>query len=119
MPQEPYRSIYRSGVVRIGDYRCQAHDAGRSGEECNIVAGIALVRRWLVVKHLGPERVVADVGSAVFFNPGEPYRVSHPAGCGDRCTVFHLSDPVLREVLREIDPAGAERESRVFSRTGT
>ncbi len=118
MPQHgPFRTLFKSAVACIGDYRCQACDPGRGPEECNTVPGIALVRRGSFVKHLGSRRVVVDAGSAVFFNAWESYRVSHPAGCGDRCSVFHLSDSVLREVLSATDPAAADREFRVFSRT--
>jgi AraC family transcriptional regulator len=49
--------------------------------------------RGIFMKHhaCGGEILVAT-GSALFFNAGEPYRISHPTGCGDDCLVIEVPE---------------------------
>jgi transcriptional regulator GlxA family with amidase domain len=53
----------------------------------------------------------------LFFNRGEPYRVSHPAQGGDDCTVISLPPEVLRDVAKKIHPRAADREQMRFDVT--
>jgi len=58
--------------------------------------------------------VTADVNQAVFFSKGLSYRVSHPAECGDRGTVFIPSPRVLNDIVRELDPSVDDVQSDRF-----
>jgi AraC-like DNA-binding protein len=42
---------------------------------------------------------VADRCLALYFRAGEPYRVSHPAGCGDDCLSIELAPQTLRDIF--------------------
>src|SRR4029079_12955877 len=65
-------------------------------------------------KHFGTRSVTADVNQAVFFSKNSTYRVSHPADCGDRGTVFSVSSRVLNDIVRELDPAIDEQPDQPF-----
>lgn len=58
--------------------------------------------------------MVADAGRAVFFRRDVPYRVSHPDGHGDRCTVLRYSRDVLRDAVGAYDPQAAEQSGSFF-----
>jgi hypothetical protein len=69
---------------------------------------IAFPCRGVWVSHRGRERVVAEPG-VCFFPRGLAYRASHPHGCGDVNTGVVLHTGTLREIVREHDPAAADR----------
>ena len=71
----------------------------------------------MFVKHVGRRQTVADPNHVLFFNAGEPYRVSHPVPGGDDCTCFVFSDEALAEVLGRYDPAVRDRPERPFPLT--
>lgn len=96
--------LYESECVTIGDWRCAGHDRGTPAEEASTAYEIALVRRGVFQKQVRGERLIADAGCAVFFDEGEPYRVTHPAG-GDACTTIRLRGGVLHDWLAARDPS--------------
>ena len=49
-----------------------------------------------------------------YFSKGSTYRISHPAECGDRGTVFIASPRVLCDIIRELDPSIDDRPDRPF-----
>ncbi len=99
------RSLYDSPLVSVRDYRCRAGRGGPAGEEHSGGNDIVLMRRGAFCMHIGQQSVTADVNQTMFFTKGSTYRVSHPADCGDRGTVFTPSPRVLNDILRELDPA--------------
>jgi hypothetical protein len=72
------------------------------------------MRHGAFCKHFGSRSVTADVNQVVFFSEGSTYRVSHPADCGDRGTVFAPSPRVLEDIIREFDPSVDDRPKRSF-----
>ena len=58
--------------------------------------------------------MTADVNQALFFSRDSTYRVSHPADCGDRGTVFTVSPRVLNDIVRELDPSVDEHPEQPF-----
>jgi hypothetical protein len=50
----------------------------------------------------------------VFFSRESTYRVSHPAECGDRGTVFTVSPRVLNDIVRELDPSIDDHPDQPF-----
>jgi AraC-like DNA-binding protein len=72
------------------------------------------MRHGVFCKHFGRRSVTADVDQAVFFSKGSTYRVSHPADCGDRGTVFTPSPRVLNDIVREFDPSVDDRPDQPF-----
>ncbi len=112
-----WRLVYESPTASVGDVRCRAHDPGRGGEEASIRHTIVFPRAGVFVRHVRGETVVGDANQVLFFQAGEPYRVSHPVGCGDRCTSIALSGGVLGELLTEHDPGAMELRAGPFRHT--
>jgi AraC-like DNA-binding protein len=96
--------------VTISDYRCRAHPHPDGPEEVNDSHSVVFVRRGLFRRNDGRSALTADANRVIFFNPGRPYRVSHPIAGGDDCTVFALSAARARELVGAGDPRAAERE---------
>jgi AraC-like DNA-binding protein len=109
-----FRPLYDSSVVSVRDYDCRAGRHGPAAEEHSGSNNIVLLRRGAFCKHFGRRGVTADVNQAVFFSKGSTYRVSHPADCGDRGTIFVPAPRVLADVLRELDPSSDDRPERPF-----
>jgi AraC-like DNA-binding protein len=117
MPRRPepsltFRTLHASPLLGVQEYRCRACRGGPAAEEYSESNHIVLMRRGAFCKHVGRRSVAADVNQAVFFARGSTYRVSHPADCGDRGTIFVLSPRVLEDVIRELDPSVEERPDR-------
>lgn len=109
-----YTTLHQCGLVSVQDYVCRASAGGPSGEEEHRRNSVVLLRHGAFRQHFGRTSVVADVNQAVFFTKGSTPRVSHPADCGDRGTVFAISPEVLHEIVRELDPSVDERPERPF-----
>jgi len=116
LPEEPltFRLLYDGPIVSVRDYCCHACRGGPAAEEHSGRNEIVLMRLGAFCKHFGPRSVTADVNQAVFFSKGSTYRVSHPADCGDRGTVFFPSPRVLNDIIRELDPSIDDRPERPF-----
>lgn len=120
MPEAPpdipitYSTLYESPLLSVHDYRCSLGLGGPAGEEESANDSIVLMRHGAFCKHFGRQAVTANVNQAAFFAAGSTYRVSHPTDCGDRGTVFEISQRVLREIVRELDPTVDERPDSLF-----
>ncbi len=110
----PFRFLHRSESVTVADYRCHSHERGRGPEEVSDADSIVLMRRGVFMKHVRGDEVIADSASVLFFSRGEPYRVSHPAGCGDQCTIFTPSRDTLAELLAAHDPWSQDHPEAPF-----
>jgi AraC-like DNA-binding protein len=109
-----YRLLHDSPIVRVRDYRCRAARGGPEAEEWSDSNDIALLRHGAFCKHLGRRSVTADVNQVVYFSSGSTYRVSHPADCGDRGTVFSTCPRVLGDIIRELGPTLDDHPERPF-----
>jgi AraC family transcriptional regulator len=109
-----FRTLYASPLVTVREYVCRACRGGPAEEEYSEANHIVLMRSGAFCKHLGRRGMTADVNQVVFFSKGSTYRVSHPADCGDRGTVLAPAPSVLDDVIREIDPAWADRPEKTF-----
>lgn len=110
--------LHQGPLLTVSCICCRPDGRGCSAEEHAEASTLALPLNGVFIKHHGggPE-VVAASGQGLFFNRGEPYRVSHPAGGGDDCLALELAPQVQREVLRRYDAAAAERERNPFGAT--
>ncbi|HKB01088.1 MAG TPA: AraC family transcriptional regulator [Gemmataceae bacterium] len=109
-----FRALYQSPLIRIREYVCRACQSGPGAEEYSDSNNIVLMRHGAFCKHFGRRRTTADVNQAVFFAKGSTYRISHPADCGDRGTIFVVSPRVLTDIVRELEPAVDDRPDRPF-----
>ncbi len=112
-----WRLLYRSPTARVGDVRCRVHDPARGAEEASTCDTIVLPRAGVFVRHVRGQTVVGDANQVLFFQASEPYRVSHPVGCGDRCTSIALSRGALAELLTEHDPGAMDLRAGPFRHT--
>lgn len=103
-------TAHRSEAIAVHLVHCRPDDAACGPEEHSPVNTVAFPLRGVFLKHhSGRVRVVADGCHALFFRAGEPYRVSHPAGCGDDCLALEPSLETLQETL------GAEAFTRTHA----
>lgn len=109
-----FRSLYESPLVRVRDYRCHIRCGAPGDEEQPDADQIVILRYGAFRKHFGRRSVTADVNQAVFFSRESTYRISHPADCGDRGTVFAASAPVLNDIVRDLDPTIDDHPERPF-----
>lgn len=109
-----FQSLYDSPLISVRDYRCRISCGGPGDEEQPDDNQIVLMRYGAFRKHFGRRSVTADVNQAVFFSKQSTYRVSHPAGRGDRGTIFVVLPRVLNDIVRELDPAVDDHPERPF-----
>jgi AraC family transcriptional regulator len=108
------RELHRSASVSIFDVRCRPHTFAPGAEEAAEVHQIAFPRQGMFERETRGERAVADLNQVLFFNAHESYRIAHPAGCGDDCTVFVYDAAALREAIFASDPGHAETAAPPF-----
>ena len=104
--------LFRSATVTIQDWCCRGAD--RNAEEAAQGHVVAVTRRGAYLRQIGRDRVFADSGTAVFFEPGQPYRVSHPVQGGDLCTLFVLPPEGVRQLVGRHVPADAAQATPTF-----
>jgi AraC-like DNA-binding protein len=109
-----FRPLYESPIISVHDYCCHIARSGPRSEEVSDANNIVLMRHGAFARHFGRRAVTADVNQAVFFSRDSTYRVSHPADCGDRGTVFTVSPRVLNDIVRELDPTIDDHPEQPF-----
>jgi hypothetical protein len=109
-----YRPLYESLIISVHDYCCHIAQSGPGAEEESDANNIVLMRHGAFARHFGRRTTTADVNQAVFFSRESTYRVSHPADCGDRGTVFTVSPRVLNDIVRELDPSIDDHPEQPF-----
>jgi AraC family transcriptional regulator len=98
------RSLHASPSVSVFDVLCRPHDKQRGPEERPLAHQIVFPRRGVFEFESRGEKLIADANHVLFFNREHSYRVAHPAGAGDQCTVLTYDDPLLRDALELTDP---------------
>ncbi|MBI3562070.1 MAG: helix-turn-helix transcriptional regulator [Gammaproteobacteria bacterium] len=109
-----FNSLYHSTILNVRNYLCRACQGGPAAEEYSDSNNIVLMRHGVFCKHIGRRSVTVDVNQAVFFSKRSTYRVSHPADCGDRGTVFTPAPHLLTDIIRELDPSIDDRPDEPF-----
>lgn len=109
-----YRALHQSSVLSVSSYCCSACRGGAAAEEHASSNTIVLMRNGVFCKHVGKQVVTSDVSQVTFFSKGSTYRVSHPADCGDRGTIFSVSADILRGMIVELDPSIDDHPERPF-----
>lgn len=114
-PSAHIRGLYTGELVAVADWRCPGHDlARRPAVELGDGYDIVVTRRGTYARECGGVRAIADAGAALFWHPGEEYRITHPVPGGDECSVFRLPESGLRDLLRTWDPVSAESPTARF-----
>lgn len=107
-----------SNSVAVTDFRCRACRHPLSGEESNDEPSIVFVRRGLFVRRQADDTVVADSSQILFFNPAQPYRISHPLDGGDDCTILTIARELAEEVVARHAPRNLDRSAALPFRNG-
>jgi AraC family transcriptional regulator len=102
-----FQTLHSSAQLQIQRIACRPETRRRSAEEYAPANIVVFPLHGVFMKHhaCGGEVLVAS-GSALFFNAGEPYRISHPTGCGDDCLVLEVPEGPggFRRSHASIDP---------------
>lgn len=110
--------LHQSPLLNISCVCCRPDGKGCGAEEHAAADTLALPLNGVFVKHHGGgAEVVAASGQGLFFNSGEPYQVSHPAGGGDDCLALELAPALQRELLERYDAEAAQRQRNPFGAT--
>jgi AraC family transcriptional regulator len=109
-----FRTLYDSPMIAVRDYVCSDTSHDHSPEEESTSNSITLMRHGAFSRHFGRQSVTADVNQATFFSKDSVYRVSHPGDCGDRGTSIVIAQPILNDIIRELDPTVDERPDHPF-----
>ena len=109
-----FRTLYDSPMISVRDYICRDTSHAHSPEERSDVNGVVLMRHGAFSRHFGKKVTTADVNQSTFFTKDSVYRVSHPGDCGDRGTSFVIAQPILRDIIRELDPSVDDRPDQPF-----
>lgn|SRR6185369_5648730 len=104
-------ALHASRCVAAYDVRCRPHDKQRGPEERPLSHQIVFPRRGVFAFESRGDSLIADPNHVLFFNRDVEYRVAHPAGGGDDCTVFAFEDRLLRDALELVDPRWLDNAS--------
>lgn len=101
-------TLFRGRSVSLRDVVCRHGRGGPGEEEWSESPGIGFLSAGVFRRHRRREEVLADPGHAIFFDAGEPYRVSHPVDGGDLTTMLSFSRRAVAQALfRRGRPAAA------------
>ena len=106
------RTIFRSDAVRIGAFRCDAADPrfAESGPRHDFC--FVFPRTAVAIEHPGQRPLIADPSIVTFYNRHQEYRRRPISADGDRSDWFAVAPDVLRDALRDRDPAAADDGAR-------
>lgn len=94
------RTLFESELLRVGHVVARPSSAERSEVERQSLNVVVLPLAGVFAKHDGPrQHVIATPNHAVFIAAGAPYRISYPAGIGDRCLTLWFSGTALARAL--------------------
>lgn len=92
--------VYKGTLAAIVDFRCWNVETGRLLPEEAMSAPVVLFpRRGIFHRHGAGDPVLGDPNHVLFFNRGEPFRISYPKPEGDDSTLFVIDMELLAEIL--------------------
>ena len=100
--------LHVGSIVALAEWRCPGHDHAAGAAEIGDAYEIVVARRGVFAREGDGHRVVSDAGTATFWHPAEPYRITHPVPGGDYCSIVRLSADGVRALVATVDPARAE-----------
>ena len=98
MSEFTVQSLLKTPSVTVRDVYCRGSCRHQSAEECAGTTQLVFPYRGVYVRHMGRDEAVAEANQVLFFNAGEPYRVSHPVPGGDASLTLIVDEPLLREL---------------------
>ncbi len=107
--------LFKSPSFGVTAWNCRCGRSGLSEEKVQLAYLISFVHEGVFVLHSEGLSDVVDRTTAVLFNPGVPYRSTHPVGCSDHGSSLVIRRDVLLDVMSYFDPAAQERPAALFS----
>ena len=89
--------LYRNDCLSVHEFTCNG-EPGHCATEASISAEIVLPRDGLFVRQNRLGKSVADRASILFFEPDDPFEISHPVRRPDTSTVVSLDRRLLGEL---------------------
>jgi AraC family transcriptional regulator len=111
MSEFTVQSLLKTPSISVRDVYCRGSCRHQSAEECAGATQFVFPYRGVYVRHMGRDAAVAEANQVLFFNAGEPYRVSHPVPGGDASLTLIVDEPLLRELT----PPGFLRDGAAFA----
>lgn len=111
MSEFTVHALLQTPSVAVDDVYCRGSCQHMSAEECSGTTHLVFPYRGIYVRHIGRDAAVAEANQALFFNAGEPYRVSHPVPGGDASLTLDVDELLLRELA----PRGFLRDGPVVA----
>src|SRR5687768_545682 len=111
------RIVFSSSLVCAGLFRCRADDEYFPGGRPCSAHSVVFPRESVWIQHEHGRRFVGDPSVATLYNRGETYRRWSIGGRPDRCDWLAFPDALLRDAVREVAPAAADRPRGPFRPT--
>jgi AraC-like DNA-binding protein len=100
-------ALLDTATVALRDVVCRGRCRGEGSLECAHRTELVFPYRGLYVRHVSDDVAVAEANQVLFFNAGEPYRVSHPVAGGDASLSVAIDEALLHELVpRELVRGG-------------
>jgi AraC-like DNA-binding protein len=111
------RTLFASGSVEVGAFRCAAEhpsfrDSGPSTNFCFVFP-----RTAVEIQHEHERAFVGNPNVVTFYNKGQAYLRNRVSLQGDRCDWFGVAPAVVRDIVREFDPEVDSRPEMPFRLT--
>ena len=84
-------ALYRGTLFAIDDWVCHGHDTPRGHDEGGGEDRVVVTRRGVWELEVAGQAQRCDPTAVTFWRRESPYRVRHPIGGCDHCTVFRLT----------------------------
>lgn len=92
--------VYASRSFRLVDYRCpEAEPKQLLPEGTFRLPTVVFPRRGVFFKHQGARAFLCDANHVLFFDAGEPFRISYPVEGGDDSTFLSISPELLAGIV--------------------
>jgi len=110
-PQPRVRTLFRSDLIHVFNYRCTGHD-----DKGEIPQGfeIVLPRAGAYQRRDAHGTFLADPNHILFYNMGEPYDIAHTIKGEDSSTVFIIAPSLLMEMMKAYNPEIENTPHRLF-----
>jgi AraC family transcriptional regulator len=90
--------VYDGARLEVIHWRCLREIAPRHGERSHRWAVLSLTDAGASVVHRSEGRTLVEPATAVLHEAADPYRTTHPFGCGDEGCNVAFSPEVVREI---------------------
>lgn len=86
-------------LLYVTDVHCTAPRSGWGEEEAGQRPRLVLSRHGVFGWQTRDETCLVEAGCLLFLEPDQPYRFSHPADCGDDCTLIAFVPDLWQEAV--------------------